>query len=65
VDAVPIGVEFTDPFDNAVLYDPNSGFDGALPEFHGHVVGGVALMAAHCLFCLFDDDLDITLRMKQ
>ncbi|KAJ7306745.1 hypothetical protein DFH08DRAFT_513600 [Mycena albidolilacea] len=65
VDAEPIGVEFTDPFDNAVLYDPISGFDGALPEFHGHVVGGVALMAAHCLFCLFNDDLDITLRMKQ
>ncbi|KAF8207279.1 hypothetical protein K438DRAFT_431447 [Mycena galopus ATCC 62051] len=65
VDRVPIDVEFSPPCDNTVSYDNGSGFDGQLPEFHGHVVDRIPLVPMHCPFCIFDTSLDIQARMKQ
>ncbi|KAJ7199694.1 hypothetical protein GGX14DRAFT_572725 [Mycena pura] len=48
VDLTPVGVEFMAAVDNAVEYENGSGFDGALPEFHGEVVNRVCLAPMYC-----------------
>ncbi|KAF8214924.1 hypothetical protein K438DRAFT_1749039 [Mycena galopus ATCC 62051] len=52
VDLTPIGIEFMDPWDNAVDYQNDLGFDGAHPEFHPEfhcqVVDGVPLTPMYC-----------------
>ncbi|KAJ6494605.1 hypothetical protein DFH09DRAFT_1206539 [Mycena vulgaris] len=65
VDLTPVGVQFTAPLENSVEYAHGTGFDGKHPEFHGHVVQGVALDPMFCPWCIFDDTLPIEARMRQ
>ncbi|KAF7370646.1 hypothetical protein MSAN_00697600 [Mycena sanguinolenta] len=65
VDLTPVGVKFTAAVDNAVDYQVGTGFDGASPEFHGHVVDGIALTPMECPWCVYDEDEEIIHRIKQ
>ncbi|KAJ7471050.1 hypothetical protein FB451DRAFT_1252878 [Mycena latifolia] len=65
VDHTPIGVEFTDPIDNAVEYQHGTGFSGKAPEFHGETHHGVALVPMHCPDCVYNKTLSIERRMFQ
>lgn len=49
-----------------VRFELESGFDGEMPEFHGHSRAlGLVNIPYHCGFCVFDSDLPMTIRMKQ
>ncbi|KAJ7268710.1 hypothetical protein B0H12DRAFT_1096239 [Mycena haematopus] len=65
VNLTPIGVEFTAAIDNAVEYENGTGFNGALPEFHGEIVDSIPLSPMHCPCCVFDATLEIVERMRQ
>lgn len=65
VDRTPVGVEFMAAVDNAIEYANGSGFDGALPEFHGEIVNRVCLSPMFCPWCVFDESLPIEQRMFQ
>jgi hypothetical protein len=61
-EAEPEGVKF---IDGCVEFDNGSGFGGTRPEFHGHLDVGVTLTPMFCPWCVFDEGLDMTVRMKQ
>ncbi|KIJ67370.1 hypothetical protein HYDPIDRAFT_37908 [Hydnomerulius pinastri MD-312] len=52
-------------FKDAIEYELGTGFGGKQPEFHGHVVRYVALAPMFCIWCVFDQELNICIRMKQ
>ncbi|KAJ3891118.1 hypothetical protein GG344DRAFT_77241 [Lentinula edodes] len=56
VSLLPIGITETEKY---IEYAPGSGFDGVLPEFHGHFSDGIALVPGFCPTCVFDEELPI------
>ncbi|KAJ6511200.1 hypothetical protein C8R45DRAFT_1089315 [Mycena sanguinolenta] len=62
VDSTPIDVKFFPAAENVVQYQIGTGFDGEHPEFHGGIVDYVPVTPMSCLFCLWDDELDIAIR---
>ncbi|KAJ3868942.1 hypothetical protein EV359DRAFT_77134 [Lentinula novae-zelandiae] len=58
----PIGIIETEKY---IEYTAGSGFDGELPEFHGHFSDGIALVPAFCPSCVFDEKLPMYTRMHQ
>ncbi|KAJ3812007.1 hypothetical protein F5876DRAFT_64353 [Lentinula aff. lateritia] len=62
VSLLPIGIIETEKY---IEYAPGSGFDGVLPEFHGHFSDGIALVPGFCPTCVFDEKLPMYMRMHQ
>ncbi|EIM80084.1 uncharacterized protein STEHIDRAFT_135406 [Stereum hirsutum FP-91666 SS1] len=49
----------------AIQYEVGSGFEGVLPDCHGHIVRGLAITPLICPVCVYDRALDMVYRMKQ
>ncbi|KAI0309600.1 hypothetical protein OF83DRAFT_1183561 [Amylostereum chailletii] len=57
IDVRAIGIVLSES-DNLLRFTPGSGFDGKLPEFHGHIIHQVALVPAFCIwFHAYDDSV--------
>ncbi|KAH8107672.1 hypothetical protein BXZ70DRAFT_912040 [Cristinia sonorae] len=50
---------------NTVEYKSGSGFDGEMPEFHGHVESMIAIHPMYCPFCVYDESKPWKSRMTQ
>ncbi|KAH7911335.1 hypothetical protein BJ138DRAFT_1126146 [Hygrophoropsis aurantiaca] len=60
-----MGITVLPAIDNCIEFQMGGGFDGALPEYHGHVENGVALTPMFCPWCVHDEDLSMGSRMEQ
>ncbi|KAJ4470034.1 hypothetical protein C8J55DRAFT_491970 [Lentinula edodes] len=54
VSLLPVGIIKTEKY---IKYTPGTGFNGQLPEFHGHVSDNIALVPGFCPSCVFNEDL--------
>jgi hypothetical protein len=56
---------FTPKVDHAVDFEHGTGFGGERPEFHGHFENQVPLSPAFCALCVYDENLDVDVAMRQ
>ena len=64
-DVAPMGIHSFPDADRCVGYAVGSGFEGTLPEYHGHVEDGVVFAPMFCAWCVHDDRLSMAERMVQ
>lgn len=51
--------------DDHIEFEHGTGFGGAQPEFHGYVRRSRVITPMFCPWCVYDESLDMSERMKQ